>query len=292
MLPAPWQSRPQPPARADSRNDLGGRNSPPDRFGPLADFADLSVDFGILARTNFPPHLLPSIEIEVCQRMSTSTMSEAADETKPIQLQVKIESPQPCLREVVVTIPQAEVQRYMKNAYDEIVPEAQVPGISRRSRTSAIGRKTVQGPGDRSGQRLSLDGQPCRKSPRAKISRAISEPDFDYNSIVLPEDGDFKFQFSVEVRPEFETPNWKGLKFTKPVENIGDDEVTESLNRVLCEIRNARSDRRSQPRWVTACCSPRPSRTTARLFRPWTKNESLSRRASAFPTRRAQILAS
>ena len=60
--------------------------------------------------------------------MSTSTESEVAEaqEKAPIQLEVTVESPQACLREVVVTIPEAEVQRYLKDAYDELVPEAQV----------------------------------------------------------------------------------------------------------------------------------------------------------------------
>jgi trigger factor len=43
--------------------------------------------------------------------MSTSTETQTADanEKQPIQLDVKVESPQACLREVVVTIPQSEV---------------------------------------------------------------------------------------------------------------------------------------------------------------------------------------
>ena len=53
--------------------------------------------------------------------MSTSTEPQSA-EKQPIQLEVQVESPQACLREVIVTIPQAEVQRYLKEAYDELVP--------------------------------------------------------------------------------------------------------------------------------------------------------------------------
>ena len=46
---------------------------------------------------------------------------------------------------------------------------------------------------------------------------AIGEPDFDYEAISVPDEGDFKFQFQIEVRPEFKTPDWKGAKLTKPV---------------------------------------------------------------------------
>ena len=164
--------------------------------------------------------------------MSTSTMSETADDSKPIQMEVKVESPQPCLREVVVTIPNVEVQRYMKDAYDEILPEANVPGFrAGRAPRRLVEKQFKDQVLDRVKGSLLMDS--LSQVTEEQDFSAISEPDFDYNSIVLPEDGDFKFQFSVEVRPEFDTPDWKGLKFTRPVETIGDEEVAESLNKVL-----------------------------------------------------------
>jgi len=164
--------------------------------------------------------------------MSTSTTPDAADETKPIQLQVQVESPQPCLREVVVTIPKVEVERYLKDAYDEIVPEANVPGFrAGRAPRRLVEKQFKDQVTERVKGSLLMDSL-SQITENAEFS-AISEPDFDYNSIELPEDGDFKFQFSVEVRPEFETPNWKGLEFSKPVEQIDEEAVTESLDRVL-----------------------------------------------------------
>tara|TARA_R110002049_G_scaffold309268_1_gene519604 strand:+ start:138710 stop:140200 length:1491 start_codon:yes stop_codon:yes gene_type:complete len=159
-------------------------------------------------------------------------MSDAAEETQPIQMDVKVESPQPCLREVVVTIPNAEVQRYMKNAYDEILPDAQVPGFrAGRAPRRLVEKQFKDQVVDRVKGSLLMDS--LSQVTESQDFSAISEPDFDYNSIVLPDEGDFKFQFSVEVRPEFDTPNWKGLEFSRPVEQISDDEVTDSLNRVL-----------------------------------------------------------
>lgn len=167
--------------------------------------------------------------------MSTSTETEnsdAAEEKQPIQLEVKVESPQSCLREVVVTIPQSEVQRYLKEAFDELVPEAQVPGF----RSGRAPRKLVEKQfKDRVTEQVkgSLLMDSLSQVTDSQDFSAISEPDFDYNSIELPEEGDFKYQFTVEVRPEFATPDWKGLKLNKPVEEITDADVQESLDRVL-----------------------------------------------------------
>ena len=168
--------------------------------------------------------------------MSTSTESEPADvqEKPPIQLEVKVESPQACLREVVVTIPQSEVQRYLKEAYDELVPEAQVPGF----RSGRAPRKLVEKQfKDRVSEQVkgSLLMDSLSQVTEAEDFSAIGEPDFDYNSIKVPDSGDFKYQFQIEVRPEFETPKWKGLKLSKPVEEISDDDVQGALDRVLAK---------------------------------------------------------
>ncbi len=171
--------------------------------------------------------------------MSTSTDTENTDvaeeqEKQPIQLEVQVESPQSCLREVIVTIPQSEVQRYLKEAYDELVPEAQVPGF----RSGRAPRKLVEKQfKDRVAEQVkgSLLMDSLSQVTDTEDFSAISEPDFDYNSIELPDEGEFKYQFTVEVRPEFETPKWKGLKLNKPVEEITDDDVQESLERVLAK---------------------------------------------------------
>lgn len=167
--------------------------------------------------------------------MSTSTEganTDAAAEKQPIQLDVTVKSPEPCLREVVVTIPHAEVERYRKDAYDELVPEARVPGF----RAGRAPRKLVEKQfRDRVADQVkgSLLMDSLSQVTESQDFSAISEPDFDYESIELPDEGDFKYQFTVEVRPEFETPDWKGLDLTKPVEDITEDDVTESLDRVL-----------------------------------------------------------
>ena len=168
--------------------------------------------------------------------MSTSAepdLAPAGEETKsPIKLDVKVESPQACLRDVIVTIPQVEVQRYLKDAYDELVPEAQVPGF----RAGRAPRKLVEKQfRDRVVEQVkgSLLMDSLSQVTESEDFSAISEPDFDYESIEIPEEGDFKYQFSVEVRPEFETPKWKGIELTKPVEEVDEKAIDDSLERVL-----------------------------------------------------------
>ena len=44
---------------------------------------------------------------------------------------------------------------------------------------------------------------------------AISEPDFDFDAIEIPDEGPLTFEFDLEVRPEFDMPKWKGLKLER-----------------------------------------------------------------------------
>lgn len=165
--------------------------------------------------------------------MSTSIDSpENAEEATPLQLDVQVNSPQACVRDVVVTVPESEVKRYLKEAYDELVPEAQVPGFrSGRAPRRLVEKQFKERVVEQVKGKLLMDS--LSQVTESQDFSAISEPDFDYNSIPDPGEGTFTFQFSIEVRPEFETPNWKGLELTKPVEKIDDEAVTGALDRVL-----------------------------------------------------------
>jgi trigger factor len=165
--------------------------------------------------------------------MSTSIDSpENVEEAAPLQLDVQVNSPQSCVRDVVVTIPESEVKRYLKEAYDELVPEAQVPGFrSGRAPRRLVEKQFKDRVTEQVKGKLLMDS--LSQVTESQDFSAISEPDFDYNSIPDPGEGSFSFQFSIEVRPEFDTPNWKGLSLTKPVEKIDDAAINRALDRVL-----------------------------------------------------------
>ncbi|MCC9643450.1 trigger factor [Rhodopirellula sp. JC740] len=163
---------------------------------------------------------------------STPAEDAAAPVKDPLQLNMEVSKPHACLREVVVTIPRGEVDRYMKDAYDELVPEAQVPGFrAGRAPRKLVEKQFKDRIEDRVKGSLLMDSL-AKVTEDAEFS-AIGEPDFAYDSIKLPETGDFKYQFSIEVRPEFATPDWKKLELKKPVETISDDDVAAALQRVL-----------------------------------------------------------
>jgi trigger factor len=52
----------------------------------------------------------------------------------------------------------------------------------------------------------------------------INQPDIDVDSLDIPESGEFRYEFDVEVRPEFEIPDYKGFTIDRPSGAISDDE--------------------------------------------------------------------
>lgn len=155
--------------------------------------------------------------------------------TEKMQLDVKIDKPSTCQRHVVVTIPRSEIERYFKKAYNEIAPKADLPGF----RAGKIPRKLLENRfrktvADQVKSNLVMDS--LQQITDGGEFSAISEPDMDYGAVKLPESGDFTYEFKIEVRPEFETPNWQGLKLEKSIFELTDEEVDHQLSRTLERI--------------------------------------------------------
>jgi trigger factor len=159
---------------------------------------------------------------------------EAQQEKPRLALDVKIDKPSACQRHVTVTIAKDDVARYLKEAYDELVPKAEVPGF----RPGRAPRKLVE-----TRFKENIAGQVKGKLLMDSLEQmsddhqftAISEPDFDLDSVQLPDDGPMVFEFDIEVRPEFDLPQWKGIKIERPMHEYSDAEVEERLAQLLAK---------------------------------------------------------
>jgi trigger factor len=149
-----------------------------------------------------------------------------------LDLQVRIDSPGTCQRHITVTVAEPDVEKYFNNAIGEMMPKAQVPGFragrAPRKLVEARYRKDVA---DQVKGSLLMDSM-AQVTEDHKLS-AISEPDIDLGAIEVPEHGPMTFEFNLEVRPEFETPKWRGLAIERPVKDFEKADVDRQLERVL-----------------------------------------------------------
>jgi len=154
------------------------------------------------------------------------------EQNQKLSLDVNIEEPSACERHITVTVARPDIDRYLDDAFGELVPKAEVPGF----RIGRAPRKLVETRfkreiGDQVKGSILMDAM-TQISEDYDFS-AISEPDFDFDSIAMPDDGDLTFEFNVEVRPDFEMPEWKNLKLDRQQHEYTTDEVEERTAELL-----------------------------------------------------------
>ncbi len=168
-------------------------------------------------------------------KLDTEKTDEPAVESEAkrvLDVAVDVTAPSACQRHVKVTVSRDDIDHYFGEEFDKLMPEAQVPGF----RAGRAPRKLVESHFRKDVMRqikgrLLLD---CitQVSDEQKFT-AIGEPDFDFEAVEIPDEGPLTFEFDLEVRPEFEMPEWKGLRLERPTMTIGKAEIDEHLARLL-----------------------------------------------------------
>jgi trigger factor len=167
---------------------------------------------------------------------SATAIAPSADDgtEQPLNLDVAVESVSTCQRRVKVSIPRADIDRHFEEAVAELMPTALLPGFRPgRAPRRLVSSRFKAELGDQIRSRL-LAAAMTQVTEQEKLS-PISEPELDVEAVVLPDDGPMTFEFSIEVRPEFEMPKWKGLAINRPMRSIGDTDVDEALGSILRE---------------------------------------------------------
>ena len=162
------------------------------------------------------------------------TDEQQEDGSKDLSLEINVETRSACERHVTVTISRDDIDRYFDKEYSELMDSAQVPGFrpghAPRKLVESRFRKDVT---ERVKSNLLMDGM-AQVNKEEELS-AISEPDLKLDSIEVPDEGPMTFEFNLEVRPDFDLPQWKGLKIQRPVREFGDEDVESGLERALAD---------------------------------------------------------
>ena len=154
------------------------------------------------------------------------------ENSKKLELTTDIQVTSACERRVKVTVPRSDVEKYFQEEYTELERTAYVPGFRvGKAPRKLVERRFRKEIVDRVKHVLVLDA--LEQVNDSSEFTPISEPDIDLAVLVLPEEGDFIFEFSIEVRPDFDLPEWKGLKIEKPTREFTNEDVDKALRRLL-----------------------------------------------------------
>ena len=168
-------------------------------------------------------------DTEIVDNPETEPTAEVAAEKPKLTLDVKIAKPSACERHITVTISREDVDRYIGEQFAEIAPKAVIPGFrAGRAPRKLVEKAFKESVSEQVKGKLLMDSL-TQMSVDHEFS-AISEPEFDIQAVSIPDQGPLVFEFDIEVRPEFELPQWKGLRLERPMHEYSDADISEQLD--------------------------------------------------------------
>ena len=144
---------------------------------------------------------------------------------------VTIEDAGPCKKKVSIEIPEEAIKMATDEQYKNLRKEALLPGFRkgrapRRLLEKRFGKDTTEQ------VKLTLLGEASESALKDNELDTLGEPDIDFEKIEMPAEGPLKFDFEVEVRPEFELPELEGISVTKTTLEVTDEQIDREIERL------------------------------------------------------------
>jgi trigger factor len=189
---------------------------------PYAFFVCCKNNFAVLYRSN-----------EMAEEEQATETTETEEKQKPeFPNTVTIEEAGPCKKKILIEIPAESVKYTTDEQYEELRKEAILPGFRkgrapRRLLEKRFGKETTEQ------IKLKLLADASKSALDDSKLQTIGEPDIDFEKIELPDEGPLKFDFEVEVRPEFDLPKLEGIPVTKTKYEVTDELVADEIEQML-----------------------------------------------------------
>ena len=144
---------------------------------------------------------------------------------------VTIEDSGPCKKKIAIEIPEETIKKAIDEQYNELRRDALVPGFRkgrapRRLLEKRFGKETTEQ------IKLKLLVDASESAIKDHDLQALGEPDVDYEKIDLPEEGALKFDFEIEVRPEFDLPELEGIPINRTKLEITDEQIDKDIEQM------------------------------------------------------------
>jgi trigger factor len=168
------------------------------------------------------------------QEQAAAEAAEEQDNLPPNT--VAVEEAGTLKKRLTVTVHRERIDAKSDEMFGELSRSAQVPGF----RIGRAPRRLIE---KRFGKEVSHDvrnaliGEALGDAVQQAELKTIGEPEIDLDAIKLPETGDMEFAFEVEVVPEFDLPELKGIKVERPSAEATDAKLDDYMD----ELRHSRA---------------------------------------------------
>ena len=145
-------------------------------------------------------------------------------------IDVNVEDAGPCKKLLKIRVPQDDIKAKLEESYETLCESVNVPGF----RKGHAPRKLLE---KRFGEQVieelkqTVMADASTEALEKSELKPLGEPSFD--SADFDADQDFTFDMTVEVQPEFDMPEYKGLELTKISTEVTDEEIAEGTKALL-----------------------------------------------------------
>jgi trigger factor len=145
---------------------------------------------------------------------------------------VEIKDIGPCKKHIKVQVDRGSIDERLDAKFKELMPEANVHGFRPGKAPKALVRRHFRKDvGNQVKAEVLLES--LEQLAEEHDIAPLTAPDLDPFKVELPEAGPLVYEFDVEVRPQFDLPNYKGLKLRRPVKDFTEEDVRQEERRLL-----------------------------------------------------------
>ena len=178
-----------------------------------------------------------------------SLSTESNEEPAELKNTVAVEDAGPCRKKLTIEVPAAKIKKVTEEQYETLRKEALVPGFRkgrapRRLLEKRFGKDTA------TQVKLKLIADASEAAIKESELQTIGDPEIDVEKTELPAEGPMKFEFEVEIRPQFDLPQLEGIPVTRTKLEVTDEQVDREIEQ-MC-------------RWA-GVWTPRPEQSAAEL---------------------------
>ncbi len=166
------------------------------------------------------------------------TPAEGADEQpdgekkEKLTQRVLIQDVGPCRKHIKVTVERTDVDKLLDAKYKELVGDSWVPGFRKgKAPREIVVRKFKKDVQDQVKSQILLAS--LEQLADENDVAPLSPPNINPDKLLIPEHGPFVYEFEVEVRPQFELPEYKGLQLRRPIRTFVETDVDREMKRIL-----------------------------------------------------------
>ena len=187
-----------------------------------------------MADETTPTTEAPKDEITATALAEIAGAEATAEADVKLQQTVEIRDVGPCKKHVKVTVDRGAIDKRFNEKFTELTrsDQPQVRGFRPgKAPRKMIEKQYYESVAEEIKSQVLMAS--LEQLAEEQTIAPLSPPEFDPTLVNIPKEGAFVYEFDIEVRPEFDLPEYKGIKLRRPVHTYTADEVEAEKKRLL-----------------------------------------------------------